>query len=455
MAIELAEKTELERYLANALRDVSRTNALKLKPGLRILTTTNIQTFESVCSDAVQKDLNDFKKLLVHPETLAPNSTKSETDKLEIIRFIKQYLLNNLHMLDDRTSILPNIHMVQKSIMEGERLKSVVHTSALKNVIVHAHYTDALEKKFKEEGIPIEQCALLVEKAVKSTQELHTAVLEGNISKILKCLSIPGVDVNFPDNQGMAPLHLAARDGLTETVKLLLTVPNIKVNAVGNNGWTALHIAARTGHSDIVDALLAMPNIDPNVVNSDGWTALQWAAWHGFTDIVTVLLTATHIDVNQTDKTDTSALHWAARNGQADVIKILLTAPNIQVNALDNEQRTPLHLAAAFNHKTAVEALLTSTLIEPNHMDIDGFTPLHWAARNGQSDILTVLLKHRDTLKESLDNNGMMALDWAKKNDHSAIVQILNPQSRKSDQKPNLWRKMINIFNNRKTPSAL
>lgn len=421
MALIPTDQAEIERTITKALSDVSRPNPLRLKAGLRILMTTDIPTFEKICSPGVQKDLHDFKKLLLNPEAIASRSIKTEEHKQAVLDFIKQYTLSNLSLLDNRTAILPNTHLVKKSVMEGEHLKSVVHVSALSNVMNNAHYFDLLEKKFKEEGMPATQINSQIEKAFMSTQALHNAVLQGNISEVLQSLSVHGVDVNFPNEQGMTPLHLATRAGLTETVKVLLTVPGIQINTITNNGWTALHMAARMGHADIVDALLSMPSIDPNRVNSDGWSALHWAAWHGFTEIVSLLLRARGILVNLTDRNGTTPLHLAARNGHPDVIAVLFSVPKFEVNLKDNEKRTALHMATIYSHESATKMLLSFPHTEVNHPDIDGLTPLHWAARNGHMEILKALLAHPNILRDLVDNNGMTAYDWAVHNGHISI----------------------------------
>jgi ankyrin repeat protein len=436
MAMLPAEKVDIEKTITKALQDVSHANSFRLKAGLRILMTTNLETFENICSPTVQKDLTIFKKLLSNPETLAPNSTQSEENKTDTLNFIKHYTLRHLHLLDSRTSILPNTFMVQKSIMEGERLKSVVHSSSLRNVVMNAHYFDSLEKKMSAEGIAKDQLESMINLAKTYTYKLHKAVLEGNISMVLKCVSIHGVDVNFPNEQGMTPLHVAVRDGLTETVKILLTVPDINVNRVSNNGWTPLHIAARLGHADIADALLTMPSIDPNLVNSDGWSALHWAAWHGCTEVVTVLLAVPSIKINPIDGNNTSPLHLAARNGHADIISILVSLPEILVNALDNEQRTALHLATIYNHEAAVIALLHSQQIDVNLADRDNLTPLQWAARNGQVEILNVLLARPDTVLGNMDGHFMIP---------NSIIKILK-QHPKANQDVSIISRLKGLF---------
>ena len=427
MPINPEEQAEIEQVIANALRDVSRPNPFSLKAGLRILMTTNVETFERISSASVQLELSDFKEFLQHPEKLAPVSTQNEIDKQETVQFIKKNTLSNLALLDKRTSILPNTTMVRKSIMEGERLKSVVHTSALRNIETSARYVDSLEKRFKEQGFPPEGVEKRVKKAIQSTLELHQAVLEGNISKILECLAVSGVDVNCPDESGNRPIHIAVREGHTETLRLLLTVPDIQLNPVNNNGWTPLHLAARLGFADIVESLLAHPGIQVNAVNSDGWSALHWAAWHGFTEVVTVLLLAPGIQVNIQDKMHTTPLHMAARNGHPDVIAVLIAIAETNVNPIDNEERTPLHLATAYSHEPAAIMLLTSMRIDVNLHDMDGLTPLHWAARNGQVGSTHALLVIHDIDVNAFDHNYMTPLDWAIKNSHPEIVEILGP----------------------------
>jgi ankyrin repeat protein len=427
MPLLATEKTDIEQTISKTLRDVSHANPFRLKAGIRILMTTNLQTFESICSESVKKDLSVLTKIISNPETIAPNSTKNDIARTDTLNFIKQFTLNNLHLLDDRTAILPNTIMVQKSIMEGERLKSVVHASAMRNIVTNANYVDTLVKRFQQEKIPADRIQEYVDKAITSTQGLHKAVLEGDITKVLTSLATHGVDVNYPDEKGLTPLHIAVREGLTETVKLLLTVPNVQVGLVSNNGWTPIHMAARMGHADIVDALLTMPQINPNAVNSDGWCALHWAAWQGSLDVVTVLLTAHGININQQDRLNTTPLHLAARSGHADIIKVLLSISGIDINCKDNEQKTPLHYATTYNHEEAVNALIISPEVDLNALDMDGLSPLHWAARNGNLEIVNALLAQRNTLTDILDNNGMNPLEWAMRNGHASVIQRLKP----------------------------
>jgi hypothetical protein len=79
MSISTAEQTELEKTLRQALLDISHTNPYRLKAGLRILMTTNMQSFETVCSPIVQQDLNIFKQLLLNSNP-------------DVVAFVKSYV---------------------------------------------------------------------------------------------------------------------------------------------------------------------------------------------------------------------------------------------------------------------------------------------------------------------------------------------------------------------------
>lgn len=418
-------KAKIEDAIREALRDISKTNVYHLKAGLRILMTTTPETFASVCSAKVQRDLKEFIEFLSNPERLTPATANDDKQKEIVINYIKKYTLENLHLLDDRTSILPNTTMVQKSIKEGEQLKQVVHASALRNLAINTHYFSDLKKKFINEGMEELIAEKNVKKAMKHTTLLYKAVVERNISDILGHLAVRGVDINLPNERGMTPLHVAAQAGLIEITKLLLTVPHIKPNLVSNNGWTPLHIAARSGYADIVQALIATPSVEVNVVNSDGWTALHWAAWHGYSEVVTILVTTPHVDVNFGDKNGTTPLHLAARNGHADILAIFLSVPQVKVNPEDNEGKSPLDLAANYNHEAAVKTLLGSRDVDVNHADSEGFTALHWSARNGDLAILKLLLSHTKIDVNKLDSNGMNALEWAVQNEQEEAVTIL------------------------------
>lgn len=421
------EQEAIEAVIRKTLSDLTQTNALSLKAGIRILMTTDQKTFETICSAAVQEKVTSLKNLLLHPEHLAPITSETEAGIQAVQDHIKTFTLNNLTLLDERTSILPNTFMVTKSVKEGERLKSVVHTSAIRNVVISAEFIEALRKRLLAENFKDQVLDDALDKAILAMNLLHDAVINNEIEIVKKELKVPGVDINYSYADGLSLIHLAAREDNVNILKLLLEQPHINVNLVSNNGWTALHIAARMGFDDIVKILLQTPNINVNAVNSDGWTPLHWAAWHGHTKVVTELLEARNIDVNKRDQSQSTALHWAARNGNNDVVTLLIALSDIEINPVDLEKKTPLYYATQFDHLAATSALVSNPKIDPNIPDMDGLTPLHWAARNGRMDLVNVLMSVPGININMLDNNGMTAIDWAMQNGYDVLVPLINP----------------------------
>lgn len=442
MLARLSEQDEIHQYLTRILRDLSKTNAVRLKAGLRILMTTDQKTFETLCSTALQQELHDFVSVLQHPEALAPKTCTVEAGRKAVIAAIQEFTLNHLNLIDARTALLQNPSITTQTIAEGSHLKAVVHTSALRNVINAAHFVNVIEKRFKEQGLKGKALEEAVQTATIATAELHYFVIQGNLLAVERNLKIPGVDVNHPNPDGLPLLHLAVREDHVSIVKLLLKEPSLKVNLVNNTGWTALHLAARLGYAESVDLLLQAPGIDVNIVNSDGWTPLHWAAWHGHTGIVSRLLSQPGIQVNPREKSETTPLHWAARNGQGDVVGLLAAAPGIDINPVDIDLKTPLYYAVMFDHVAAASALLATNGIDVNLQDIDGLTPLHWAARNGNVELVQLLMQAPGRKTGLRDHNGMTPADWAKQYGFDELLPFLGVKNSSSWWK-NLWTQML------------
>lgn len=447
--MRISEQEEIERYLTSLLSDLTKANAVRLKAGLRILMTTDQPTFNTISSKAVQHDLYDFVAVLQHPEALAPKTCSTLQGKTAVIQHIKDFTLSHLHLLDARSTILPDTTNVKKNITEGGHLKSVIHPSAISNVVNAAHFLDAIEKKFKADGLKGNMLDDAVKQATRGTARLHNYVFEHDIKALERELSTPGIDVNLANPDGLALLHIAVIEDYPDIVKRLLQVPGIKVNQLSNTGWTALHLAARLGDSDIVAELLRSPDINVNVVNSDGWTPLHWAAWHGHSQIVMQLLEMPNIHINPRDKNGTTPLHWAARNGQVDVISMLLSKSAVEVNPQDSDLKTPLYYAVNFDHAAATAALVADPRIDINLQDIDGLSPLHWAARNGRLDLVNLLVETPGIRKDLRDNNQMTPYDWAQQLGFSELLPILRIHAVKYpwfEHLKNMWLNLVDYF---------
>ncbi|OCL07597.1 ankyrin, partial [Glonium stellatum] len=75
---------------------------------------------------------------------------------------------------------------------------------------------------------------------------LSLAAEAGHVT-IVKALVEDGVDVNFPDRDGLIPLSWAAGKGHETVVQLLLTRDDIDVNSKNANNSTPLSCAAQEG----------------------------------------------------------------------------------------------------------------------------------------------------------------------------------------------------------------
>ena len=105
-----------------------------------------------------------------------------------------------------------------------------------------------------------------------------------------------------------------------ETLKYLLSLPNININYKNVNGLSVLHYAIMNYYSHInynndylfiKDSLLTHPNIDVNIKDNTGKTPLYYAIIQNNIELVKLLLSHHDIDVNIKDNTGKSLLDIA------------------------------------------------------------------------------------------------------------------------------------------------
>ena len=94
----------------------------------------------------------------------------------------------------------------------------------------------------------------ITDKDLKSINDLHLAVEEGNLNTVRRCLE-SGTDINCVQGKASSRvLHKAANAGNKSMVKLLIQ-KQASVNARAMNGWTPLDIANKKGHLEVVQFL--------------------------------------------------------------------------------------------------------------------------------------------------------------------------------------------------------
>ncbi len=174
--------------------------------------------------------------------------------------------------------------------------------------------------EIKRENIPVENRLETYKSYWKDAPLLLLLCAERGDTESVRSLLRIGVDLNFQNKHGTAPLMAASREGLVDMVRLLLE-HGAKPNIQNVYGYTALLFASGMRYPDIVRMLLEH-NADPDLQNKKGSTALMDASWGGYTNIVRMLLKhGAHPDIH--DKNGWTALREASREGHDDIVRLL------------------------------------------------------------------------------------------------------------------------------------
>ncbi|QCD77983.1 ankyrin repeat domain-containing protein EMB506, chloroplastic-like [Vigna unguiculata] len=186
------------------------------------------------------------------------------------------------------------------------------------NVTSRDNYEELIKKEVEQLLEPEERAILqqnvtpnLEKISTEKWSPLHTLVLSMQMSCVDKLLD-NGMDIDFPDKEGLTalhkaiigkkdtlishllrrrasphvkdkdgatPLHYAVQVGAKMTVKLLIKY-KADVNVEDNDGWTPLHVAIQSRNRDIAKILL-VNGADKTRKNKDGKTALDLSLCYG------------------------------------------------------------------------------------------------------------------------------------------------------------------------------
>jgi ankyrin repeat protein len=169
--------------------------------------------------------------------------------------------------------------------------------------------------------------------------EIHKAVIKGNLNRVVALLKDHPDLLESKDNLGRTPLNEAVCHNQLEIAELLLA-NGADVNA--RDGY---------GHTPLIQA--------------------QWVNDH---DKMMRLLLAKGADVNLADKWKMTALAYAAKQGQLEDAKILI-ANDANVNVVTGE--SPLYFAVIGTHSEMVKLLLENGA-DANYR-VRGFTAMYYA----------------------------------------------------------------------------
>ena len=247
---------------------------------------------------------------------------------------------------------------------------------------------------------------------------VHAAASRAENEEALRLLvTIPGVDINRPDQYGRTPLDLCPHRSVMEHILLAAgarpTADDDLVDEVRScafhsanarlrdilgefecrgvidrgdegyldwrtRGYCALQYAAQAGNVEAVEMLLGCGANPAAAQDEEGNAAFLLAANWGHCEVLTCLKQH-HADVNVVNKHGQNAVFCAVSAGQKACLRVLLQKDEqdpIDFNRPDTDSlMTPLHLAAR-NSAESLMHLLIAAGAQVNLRDIAGFTPM-------------------------------------------------------------------------------
>lgn len=217
--------------------------------------------------------------------------------------------------------------------------------------------------------------------------DLHTAVLEGNLSTLRSTLR-----------------RLGKKD------------PD-KINEYDEKGRSPLSLAVKEAREDIADLILSSSDSDPDT--RDKWTGMapmHHAAHLGLLVTVSKLLWR-QADINILDNNGTTPLMMACANGNFKMVDLLLEEVRLE------NHNIPLHKCADL---ISLLTLFTPCLqnADPEKRDNYHWNALFYAAYGGSLEVTQRIL-NEGVNKRLRDKKKLMAIDWAEYMKHGEIAALL------------------------------
>ena len=94
----------------------------------------------------------------------------------------------------------------------------------------------------------------------------------GNSAIVSRLVQVPGLDINYQDEDGDTAAHRASERGQTECVRILADTGKVDWNKTEFEGETPLHCAIVNEYSEIVDIIIRCPHVDLSCRDKKGWS---------------------------------------------------------------------------------------------------------------------------------------------------------------------------------------
>ena len=155
---------------------------------------------------------------------------------------------------------------------------------------------------------------------------------------VSRLLQVPGLDINYQDENGVTAAHLASMWAQSECVRTLAETARVDWNKADNWGRTPLYWAIDNGLSDNVEIIVKQPNIDFNVKSQWGETLAWVAVTRGSVQCVETLATQERCHCwNVPDRRGDTPIMKALKLDCTEIVEILLRCPRVDLGCRDRE----------------------------------------------------------------------------------------------------------------------
>jgi len=265
----------------------------------------------------------------------------------------------------------------------------------------------------------LKDCAKPNLKTHDNQAAIHLAVRHNQLRTIRTLATMPGVDLNIPNQHGRTALHIAAAHGFLPIVRFLVKHPRVNLQAVDVEGFNALHLATG-GHQTEVVKFLEAAGFDLNALCGRRTSALFIACAVGCLELVKDLFGRTKFSVDEDGDTE---LHVAVRHSH--ILEYVLAQKKHALDAVTNDGSTALHRAVheGMTSMDVVQALVAAKapLDAKDHL---GCTPFFKACHHGGVQVVRFLLQAKSNPHE-LDRDGFTALHAASQNGRVPVMNYL------------------------------
>ncbi|WP_045827303.1 ankyrin repeat domain-containing protein [Teredinibacter turnerae] len=248
-------------------------------------------------------------------------------------------------------------------------------------------------------------------------QDLHTAIVEGNLLRVQTLLA-DGVDPNQPFADTSTPLAWATDKQSVPLVKALLEAGAKPVSSA--ESFSALVLACLRGNREIIHLLLDA-GAKVNQTNAEGIAPLALCA--GNADLTSVKrLLDQGAELTRRDLQGQTALMWAAAKGREDIFRFLVSQ-GANINAVSNNGFSPLFFAIKSGSKDAAFAALELGA-DVSHRGPENTSAVQLAMYQQLYSVAQALIEKGVDLN-AFDRNGYQLLHAAVIAQQAGLVKLL------------------------------